>query len=394
MAEPILHAHLYVPGPTPVPPEAALAQAMPMTDHRAPAFQALMERTDGRLRTLFGTGGRVVVLPSSGTGGLEAVVVNLFSPGDKVLAVVAGFFGLKWADQAQAQGLDVERLEVAWGEAVRPEAVAERLAAGGHAGVLLTQNETSTGVIQDVRAVAAAVRRVRPDAVVAVDAISGFPAARLPMDAWDVDAVVCGSQKAFMLPPGLAFVALGERALARAALERPRRYYFDLRPYLAGNVPYTPAVGLYYALERALDVLEGEGEDGRAARHETLRRIVRAGGRALGMTPLAGDDVASPTLTALQPPDGVDPREVKAAGAALGALFGGGLDRLAPRILRVGHVGYVTPTDAVGSIAALEMALAAATGRPADGRGSAAAVAAWQEARRAAPAVTGGGQGL
>lgn len=380
-----LDAHLFLPGPTPVPADVALAEALPMTDHRAPAFDSLLTVTAGRLARLFQTSGATVVLPSSGTGALEAALVNLFRPGDRVLAVVAGAFGARWADQAEAMGLAVDRLEVEWGRAVDPEAVKARL--DGHRGVLVTQNETSTGVLQDVRAVAACARDRAPEALVVVDAISGFPAVPLPMDAWGVDAAVCGSQKAFMLPPGLSFVALGPRALETARAPGGRRYYFDLRPYLDGGVPYTPAVSLYYALERALDRLEREGEAARHRRHRTLMRIVRAGARAVGLEPLSPDAEASPTVTALIPPDGVSPQAVRAAGAETGARFGGGLGPLAERVLRIGHVGHLDPLDAVAAVAAAEMALARARGGRADGRGAAAAVAAWQaaeeEARRA-----------
>lgn len=370
--------HLYLPGPTPVPAAAALAQALAMTDHRGARFEALLADVGQRLARLFGTSGQVVVLPSSGTGGLEAAIVNLFSPGDRVLQVVAGVFGAKWADQAEAMGLIVDRLEVPSGEAVRAEDVASRLGQAAYAGVLVTQNETSTGVLQDVRAVARVVREKAPESLVVVDAISGFPAVPLPLDAWQVDAAVSGSQKAFMLPPGLAFVAVGPRAIAAARRERPRRYYFDLRPYLDGPTPYTPAVSLYYALETVLGMLEREGEGGRERRHRTLMTIVRAGARAIGLEPLAADAVASPTVSAFRPPRGVTPKALKAAGAEIGALYGGGLGRLADEVMRVGHVGYLTPLDAVASIAALEMAVARAGGPPADGRGARAGVDAWQ----------------
>lgn len=380
-----LEQHLYLPGPTPVPPEVALAEALPMTDHRSAGFERTMAETGERLARLFGTDGPVVVFPSSGTGGLEAVLVNLFSPGDRVLMVVAGLFGQKWADQAEAMGLAVDRLEVIWGEAVDPAAIGERLRNGAYRGVCLTQNETSTGVIQDVEAVARTVRSGAPETLCVVDAISGFPAVPLPVDSWGVDAAVCGSQKAFMLPPGLAFVALGHRALAAARAERPRRYYFDVRPYLTGPVPYTPAVSLYRGLGRALDLLEREGAQARHERHSMLGHIVRAGAGALGFTPLARGAAASPTVTALVPPDGVSPKDVKAAGAQLGAMFGGGLGPLADRVLRIGHVGFLGPLEAVASVAAAEMALARVTGAAADGRGVAAAMRAWQESPAMAP---------
>lgn len=374
-----LDEHLYLPGPTPVPPEIALAQALPMTDHRGARFTALARESGERLSRLFGTAGQVAILPASGTGGLEAAIANLFAPDDRLLAVVAGAFGARWADQAAALGFEVDRLEVPWGEAVHPDTVAEHLRGASYAGLLVTQNETSTGVLQAVRTIARRAREASPETLVLVDAVSGFPAVQLPMDAWGVDAVVCGSQKAFMLPPGLAFVALGARAAVAVRSEGRRRFYFDLRPYLDGHLPYTPAVGLWYALARALDRLEAEGEEARLGRHRLLADMARSGARALGLRPLAADDVASPTVTALRLPDGAEPGAVRAAAAAVGALLAGGMGPLASRAIRVGHVGHVRPLDVVGAMAALELALARVAGGLADGRASAAAVATWQD---------------
>lgn len=375
---PDLREQIFLPGPTPVPPSVALAQARPMTDHRGPRFEPLARSVRERLAALFGTTGAVCVLPASGTGGLEACAVNLFAPGARLLVVVAGAFGRRWADQAEAMGYAVDRLEVGWGEAAAPEAVAEAAGRARYAGVLCTQNETSTGVLQDVRAIAASVRRVAPDALVAVDAISGFPAVPLPMDDWQVDAVVSGSQKAFMLPPGLAFVALGRRALAASEGEGRRRFYFDLRPFARGEFPATPAVGLWYALAEALDLLEAEGEQARLGRHRLLARMVRAGGEALDLAPLAAEAVASPTVTALAFPDGLDPKAVRAEATALGARLAGGQGPLAGRVLRVGHVGNFAPLDMIAAVASLELAVARVTGRRVDGRAVAAALAAWQ----------------
>jgi aspartate aminotransferase-like enzyme len=371
-------AHLFLPGPTPVPADVALAQALPMVDHRGDAFGALMADLLPRLARLFGTAGGVAVLPASGTGGLEAALVNLFSPGERVLAVVAGAFGARWAEMAADLGLVVDRLEVAWGEAASPSAVAGRVADQPYAGVLLTQNETSTGVLQDVESLAAAVRAQAPETLVAVDAVSGFPAVALPMDAWGVDLVVAGSQKAFALPPGLALVAVGERARQAVEASGRRRAYFDLRPYLRGDLPYTAPVGLWYALERSLARLEGEGAERRERRHRLVARMVREGARALGLRPLAREEVASPTVTALTLPEGVEPAAVRAAAGRLGAAFAGGMGPLRKVAVRVGHVGAVGPLDAVAAVAALEAALAEVRGQPADGAAAAAAVRAWR----------------
>lgn len=372
-------AHVFLPGPTPVPPDVALAQALPMTDHRGTHFTALALANARRLSSLFGTAGPVAILPASGTGGLEAAVVNLFAPGERLLAVVAGAFGARWADQAAALGFEVDRMEVAWGGAADPDEVALVVGAGSYAGLLITQNETSTGVLQDVRSIARRVRHASPATLVLADAVSGFPAVPLDMDAWGVDAVVCASQKAFMLPPGLAFVALGARAAAAVRAEGRRRFYFDLRPYLDNHLPYTPAVGLWYALDRALDRLEAESAQARLDRHRLLAAMVRSAAQAIGLGALAAAPVASPSVTALVLPEGMDPNAVRAAAAALGAVLAGGQGRLAARVVRVGHVGHVRPLDMVAAAAGLELAIARVCGAVADGRASAAAVATWRE---------------
>lgn len=371
---------LFLPGPTPVPASVALAQALPMTDHRGPRFEPLAKGVRERLARLFGTKGQVAVLPASGTGGLEAVALNLFAPGERVLALVAGAFGQRWADQAEALGLGVDRLEVTLGAAATPEAVARAMARVPYAGVLLTQNETSTGVLQDVSALAAAVERAQPEALVAVDAVSGFPAVPLALDAWGVDVAVSASQKGFMLPPGLAFVALGPRALAAIQGDGRRRFYFDLRPFVRGDFPATPAVGLWYALERSLALLEAEGEEGRSERHRLLAAMTRAGARALGLHLLAADRDASPTVTAILCPPGIEPEHLRAEATRLGARLAGGQGELRARVVRVGHVGAVAPLDVLSAVGALELALARVGGGAADGRGLAAALGAWQTA--------------
>jgi aspartate aminotransferase-like enzyme len=380
---------LFLPGPTPVPPSVALAQALPMTDHRGPRFEPLARDVRARLVRLFGTAGEVCVLSASGTGGLEACVVSLFPADSRLLAVVAGAFGRRWADQAEAMGFAVDRLEVPWGEAATPEAVGEAVARAAYSGVLLTQNETSTGVLQDVRAITEAVHRAAPAALVAVDAISGFPAAPLPMDAWQVDAVVSGSQKAFMLPPGLAFVALGARGLEAIEGEGRRRFYFDLRPFARGDFAATPAVGLWYALARALDLLEAEGEAARHARHRLLGRIVRAGVTAIGLKPLAAEAVASPTVTTVTFPAGLEAGAVRAEATRLGARLAGGQGPLTGKVLRVGHVGNFAPLDMVAAVACLELACARVAGRTVDGVGAAAALGAWQEGLETAATAAG-----
>jgi alanine-glyoxylate transaminase/serine-glyoxylate transaminase/serine-pyruvate transaminase len=368
---------LLLPGPTPVPRAVVAREALAMEDHRGPAFMERFARTRERLRQLFRTEGQVAILPASGTGGLEAAVQNLFLPGERVLSVVAGRFGERFAEVAAQRGLTVDRLEVPWGEGPDPDAVSEALGAHAYRGVLLTHNETSTGVLAPVRELAARARA--RGVLVVVDAISSFPSVPLPLDEWQVDAAVACSQKGFMTPPGLAIVALGPRALDALPERKPGCSYFDLDPYLAGDLPYTPAVSLVNALTAALDLLEAEGEVARARRHRLLARMARAAGRALGLPPLVDDRWASPTVTALSVPEPLDAEALRRAAAGHGLSIGGGLGKLAGRIVRIGHVGHVGPADLLAGIGRLQLALEELTERPARD-GLPAAFEVWREA--------------
>jgi len=355
---------LMIPGPTPVPPEVSEAMARPMIGHRSKDFAAVIERLTGKLQQVLQTKNEVFILTSSGTGGLEAAVANTVNPGDRVLALVGGKFGERFRDLARIYGAEVIELAFEWGRAYDLEQVRERLAADPEIKVVLaTQNETSTGVVNDIAALAAIVRDHQ--AILCVDAVSGLGGIELKTDEWGVDIVVTASQKALMTPPGLAVVSVSEKAWARIAQCRSPRYYFSLeaaRKSLAKwNTAYTPGVSLFFGLEAALDLMLAEGLDNVYARHRLLGRAARAGVRALGLELLPVEEAAcSPVVTAVKAPAGMNADDLrKLLLDRYGILFAGGQAQLKGKIFRIAHMGYADRLDVLTSLAALEMGLAA-----------------------------------
>lgn len=350
---------LLIPGPTQVPPPVREAVARQMINHRGPAFAALYREVQEGLRPLFGTEEELLLFPASGTGVMESAVVNLFSPGERVLAAVMGEFGERFAAIAEAYGLAVDRLRVPAGEAVTAEALAEHLDRAGadrYRGVLVTHNETSTGVLLDLPAVARAVKE--RGLLLAVDAVSSAGGVPLRCDAWGVDVLVTASQKALMTPPGLGVVYVSRAAWEAVERARLPRFYWDYRRarQAAGKAqtPYTPAVGLWFGLRAALALVHAEGLEGVYARHRRLAAAFRAGARALGLGLLAGEDVASPLVTALTPPAGCEAGEVvRRLREEEGVVVAGGQGPLKGRILRVAHMGATTPEQVVQALAAL-----------------------------------------
>ena len=369
---------LLLPGPTPVPDRVLRAMAAPMVNHRGALFTAVHDKVLAGLKMVYQTQNDVLVLPSAGTGGLEAAIVNFFSPGDRVLAVVTGAFGQRFAKIAGAFGLEVKVLDVPWGQGLDPEAVAKELHADPSLkGVLLTHNETSTGVTNPVGEVAK--RRGDHQALILVDAISSLGGIDLPMDELGLDVVVAGSQKALMIPPGLSFLAVSPRAWAAHEVAKLPRFYFDLTPYRKGlakaNTPYTPAVSLWYALQESLQMITEEGLPQVFKRHRLLGEMTRAGAKALGLKLLAEPAVASETVTAIFPPAGVAADEFRGLmRKELGVTMAGGQGPLSGQIFRIGHVGWVAPKDILSGLAALEEGLRR-VGHPAQaGAGVAAAL--------------------
>jgi len=352
---------LMIPGPTPVPPEVLQALATPMINHRGPEYAELQREVVENCKYVFQTSGDVLVFPSAGTGGLEAAIVNVLSPGDKVLSVSIGAFGDRWAKIARTFGAEVIDCAFEWGEAADPQVVDAALRANPDVkAVLVTHNETSTGVTNDLRAIAEVVRAHGP--LLMVDAISSLIATDLQTDAWGCDVVVAGAQKAFMIPPGLAFIAVSQRAWDANANAKMPRFYWDFAPmrkYMERDqTPYTPAVNLLFGLRVSLRAIRAAGLKASFERHARMGRAVRAGAQAMGLKLLADPDHASNSVTAIIAPEGVSVKELrKRMREEHGITTAGGQGKLEERIFRIGHLGYITEPDIIATLAALERVL-------------------------------------
>ena len=353
--------YLMTPGPTPVPPQVLAALAEPVVHHRAPDFRPIYERCLERLRAVYRTRSDVLLLTASGTGGMESVVANLCRPGDRVLVVSAGRFAERWAEIGETWGCAVERLEYEWGTNPVPDDLGDALERlGGAKVVFLTQSETSTGAVADVRELAAVAKEA--GALVAVDAISSLGAVPLETDEWGLDAVVSGSQKALMTPPGLAFVSVTAAAQAAAREQEARSFYFDwgqiLEAQAALDAAFTPAVSLVRALEVALGLILDAGLEAAFERHRRLGRACREGVKALGLDLFSPDDDSSAVVTAVRMPDGYDSGElVRALRDRFGITIANGQGELKGRIFRIGHIGYYDVFDVTTALAAVEVAL-------------------------------------
>jgi aspartate aminotransferase-like enzyme len=356
----VIKDFLFAPGPTPVPPRVLLAMAQPLIHHRTPQFSALFAEARTGLRTLFQTAQDVLMLAASGTGAMEAAVTNCFSAGDPVLVVNGGKFGERWLKLCKAFELAPIELKVEWGDAVRVGAVEEALRRHpGVKGVFIQASETSTTACHPVEAVAALTRA--RDCLLVVDGITAVGVYDLPMDRWGIDVLITGSQKALMLPPGLAFLALSERAWQRAAHARQRRFYFDLtreRDNQGKNTTaWTPAISLVIGLREALAMLHEEGLPQVFARHDRLARATRAAAQALGFRLLAPAH-PSPAATGICVPEDIDGGKLVAyLRDRMRVTFAGGQDHLKGRIVRIAHLGYMGTFDTVAAVAAFEMAL-------------------------------------
>jgi len=352
--------HLLTPGPTPVPPEVEAAMSLPMIYHRGPEFQALLRGLFGRLPELFRTDGPVVLLTASGTAAMESAVANLVQPGDRVLVVSAGNFGERWVQLLGVYGADLVHLRLPWGETPDPDRVAATLAdAGGVELVFCTHCETSTGVVSDVRAIAEVARGA--SALTVVDAISSLGAVPLEQDAWGLDVVVSGSQKALMTPPGLSLVSVSPAAVERAASVASPRFYLDWARALAsqaeGRTPFTPAVSLIRGLDAAVELLLRDGLEAGWERSRRLGRACREGVRAMGLELFSPDEDRSAVVTAIALPEGVDGSAVVASMREQGVAVAGGQGELKGRIVRIGHIGQIGLDDVTAALAALEAAL-------------------------------------
>ncbi len=354
---------LMLPGPTPVPQEVLQALARPMINHRGPEFKSLLAEAAEGLKEVFCTRQEVLILTGAGTGAMEAAVSNFVSPGERVLVVSIGSFGDRFAQIAQRFGAQTDKLEFTWGTAADPAALADRIRADVNKeirAVFVTHNETSTGVTNDIPALRAAVGD--HPALFIVDAVSSLGAMPLETDNWNLDVVVAGSQKSFMIPPGLAFACVSPRAWDVAAKCTNARFYWDLgkaREMAAkGQTPFTPAIPQVTALVESLRMIRSEGLPVTFARHLKLREMTRHGVRALGLELLAADAVASAAVTAVFPPAGLEANALrKMLLDRFNVVVAGGQGKFDNKIVRIGHLGYVQGLDIIAVIAALEMTL-------------------------------------
>ncbi|MGH2417634.1 MAG: pyridoxal-phosphate-dependent aminotransferase family protein [Candidatus Limnocylindria bacterium] len=341
-----MEQNLRTPGPTPIPAAVREAQAQQMIDHRGTEFGEMLRETSAGLAELIATSGEVLLLTGSGSGAMEAAVVNTLSPGDRVLVVTIGSFGDRFAAIATAFGAAVERFEVEWGAAADPAALREHLASQQpYRAVLVTHNETSTGVANPMRELAEVIRAAPGDPLVIVDGISGLGAMPFEMDDWGVDLVISASQKAWMASPGIAIAAVGERARAAGERATMPRFYWDFgeaRTWAEkGQTPWTPAITVLYGLRVGVQRLREEGRRRTWVRHASIASGVVAGIEALGLRPVAPPEHRSGTVTAAWLPEGVEWGPFNAAMRAKGLVIAGGQGKWTGRILRFGHMGDV-----------------------------------------------------
>ena len=375
--------HLFIPGPTNVPEAVRQAMNVPMQDHRAHDYGAENLTIFRDLKTLFRTtDGHVLVFPSSGTGAWEAAITNTLSPGDRVLMARHGQFSVLWAQMAERLGLKVDLIDLPWGAGAPLKAFADLLradATGSIKAVFVTHNETATGVTSDVAALRRMMDDAQHDALLFVDGVSSIGCLPFDMDKWGVDLAVTGSQKGFMMPPGLGILGVSAKALKASETATMRRAYFEFSDHIKGNetgyFPYTPPVQLLHGLRAALDRMLAEGLDTVIARHRRLAAGVRAAVQAWGLQVCAADPALnSDTVTAICTPEGVDARDVIRIGYdRYNASFGSGLGPLAGKVFRIGHIGDSNEGMCLTAIALAELALAAAGATITFGSGVAAA---------------------
>src|SRR5437899_7582180 len=367
---------LRIPGPTPLPERVVRSMNRPMIDHRGPEFAAILAEITAGAKRVFKTKNDLLLLTSSGTGGLESAVANLVSPGEQVVAALCGNFGERFAALAAAYGADVVRLEFEWGQPVDPDDLAQVLQRHPKANVvLLTHNETSTGLTNPLRELARTARSA--ERLVVVDGVSSISSIDIETDAWGVDVAVSGSQKGWMAPPGFALVSISERAWAQQAKARSPRFYFDWKEAKTwaekGMTPFTPAVGVAFAMQEGLRMLEEEGLSKVYERHERLARASQAGLQALGFQLFAQEGYRSNTVTSAVPPPGLDVAALRdLLNTKYGVVVAGGQGKMTGKMVRVGHLGAVAEGDVVQVIWAIEQALEELDIAPADGRGVAA----------------------
>lgn len=352
---------LRIPGPTPIPPSVSRAMSQPMIGHRGQSTSDMISDIRPKLKRVFGTTQEVMILTSSGTSGLEAAVVNTVAPGEEVAVIATGAFGERFVKICQAYELTTHVFEVEWGQAADPQAFKEFLK--GHPGVkvvLSTFCETSTGVLNPIKELAAAIKEVS-DALVIVDGVSCVGGIETKMDEWGLDIVVTGSQKAFMLPAGLAFIAASARAWEKIEANPQPRFYLDLKKHrdtiVKDTTPFTPALSILFGLQQVLNLFEEEGLENVYARHTLMMQMTRAAFGAHDIPLLTSDAAASPTVTAVKPADFDVPAFRKVMKKEFAIEVAGGQQHMEKTIFRIGHMGYCSPADMLQTIAAMEIGM-------------------------------------
>jgi aspartate aminotransferase-like enzyme len=350
--------NLRIPGPTSLPPSVKEAGGRQMINHRGPEFRELLDRLQAGMKPYFGTTGDIAILSCAGTGGLEAAIVNTLSPGDRVLGVSIGAFGDRFAKIAEAYGASVDRVAAEWGWAAAPDEVRERLGMGEYKAVLLTHNETSTGVMNPIPELASAIRDVAPDVLILVDTVSSLGAVPFDMDGWGIDVVATASQKAWMAAPGLAMVAASERAREAMKTAKMPRFYLDLRKHRDsmrdGETPWTPAIAVAFQVDEGIRLMNEEGQAGVFARHVACAAATQAGIEALGFQLFAEPTHRSKTVTAAWIPDGLDWKAFNGEIKRRDLVLAGGQGKLTGKVFRVGHLGSVTVGEILEAIATIE----------------------------------------
>ncbi|QIC04505.1 alanine--glyoxylate aminotransferase family protein [Brevibacillus sp. 7WMA2] len=353
---------LRIPGPTPIPPRVQQAMNRPMIGHRSGQFSQMLSDVAEKIKPAFGTTQQVYVIAGSGTSALEMSVVNTLQAGDEAIVTISGAFGERFAKICERYQIKVHRLEVAWGEAITPELLQDFLVQHPMAkAVFATYCETSSGVLNPIPELSRVVKK-HSNALFIVDAVSCLGAVPCEMDEWGLDIVVTGSQKAFMLPTGLAFIAVSQQAWKRIEQITPQAFYLDLKAYRKSmadqTTPYTPAVSLVFGLEEVVAMLDEEGLPQVFARHELMKNMTRAAMRALGLPLMTEDEYASPTVTSVDPGDLFDAEELrKILRTKYNVVIAGGQQHLKGRIFRIGHMGYCDPQDVLTVISLIEVSL-------------------------------------
>ena len=352
---------LRIPGPTPCPPEVLQAMTKQMINHRGEEFAEILNGVTDKLKQLFQTENDILLLTASGTGGLEAAIVNTLSPGDKVLSVSIGVFGERFATIAQRFGAEVIPLRFEWGKAAEAEAIRQALQTEAKIkAVLVTHNETSTGVTNDLASISSVVKEF--DKLLLVDAISSLGSINLPVDEWHCDVTITGSQKGWMVPPGMAMVSVSQEAWRAHDSARMPRFYWDFaqaKSYLErGQTPWTPAISVVFVLSVALDMMLKEGLPNIIARHARVGRAAREGVKSLGLSLFAEEAYASNTVTAVSSSDGLDTKKLlRILREEHRIVLGGGQQKLDGKIFRIGHLGWVTEDDIEAVISVLKVVL-------------------------------------